>query len=112
MEDIDAFGRELRWRHIGRMTMSWMGMQSNQRLEEYLRRRLPVTRFEDLQVPLAVVACDLKTGTPVVMRDKGDVPFAIRASCTIPGRYVPVADEQGCVNGRQENWNRDVIRRE
>ena len=29
------------------------------------------------------------------MRDRGDVPFAIRASCAIPGWYVPVTDEQG-----------------
>jgi NTE family protein len=30
-----------------------------------------------------------------VLRDQGDVPFAIRASCTIPGWYVPVTDEEG-----------------
>src|SRR5688500_19678195 len=29
------------------------------------------------------------------MRDKGDVPSAIRASCAIPGWYVPVPDEEG-----------------
>jgi len=29
------------------------------------------------------------------MRDKGDVALAIRASCTIPGWYVPVADSEG-----------------
>ena len=29
------------------------------------------------------------------MRDEGDVPFAIRASCAIPGWYVPVMDGQG-----------------
>ena len=29
------------------------------------------------------------------MKDRGDVPFAIRASCTIPGWYVPVIDDQG-----------------
>lgn len=29
------------------------------------------------------------------MQGKGDVPFAIRASCAIPGWYVPVIDEQG-----------------
>ncbi len=95
VEEIAAFGRDLRWRHVGRMTMSRLGMQSNERLERYLRQRLPVTRFADLQVPLAVVATDLKTGTAVVMRDQGDVPFAIRASCTIPGWYVPVTDEYG-----------------
>jgi NTE family protein len=29
------------------------------------------------------------------MRDHGDVPFAIRASCAIPGWYVPVVDQEG-----------------
>jgi NTE family protein len=77
------------------MTMSRLGVQSNERLEQYLRERLPATRFEDLQIPFAAVATDLKTGTAVILRDKGDVPFAIRASCAIPGWYVPVADEHG-----------------
>lgn len=95
VEEIAEFGRSLRWRDIGRMTMSRLGVQSNERLEQYLRARLPVTRFEDLKIPLAAVATDLKTGTPVIFRDHGDVPFAIRASCAIPGWYVPVADEEG-----------------
>lgn len=95
VEEIAEFGRSLRWRDVGRMTMSRLGVQSNERLEEYLRARLPVTSFEDLPIPFATVATDLKTGTPVVMRDKGDVPFAIRASCAIPGWYVPVPDEEG-----------------
>src|SRR6266567_1808964 len=44
---IEAIGRSLRWRDIGRMTMSRLGIQSNERLEQYLRVRLPVTRFEE-----------------------------------------------------------------
>ena len=95
IDEIAEFGRSLRWRDIGRMTMSRLGVQSNERLEQYLRERLPVTRFEDLKLPLAAVATDLKTGSAVVLRDRGDVPFAIRASCAIPGWYVPVADEEG-----------------
>jgi NTE family protein len=95
VEEIAQFGRSLRWRDIGRMTMSRLGVQSNERLEEYLRARLPATRFEDLQIPFAAVATDLKTGTAVVLRDRGDVPFAIRASCAIPGWYVPVVDDEG-----------------
>jgi len=97
LDDIEEFGRKLRWRDIGRVTMSRLGIQSNERLEQYLRARLPVCRFEDLQMPFAAVATELKTGAAVVMRDHGDVPFAIRASCAIPGWYVPVTDE----NGRQ-----------
>lgn len=95
ISEIDDIGRKMRWRDVGRMTMSRLGVKSNERLEQYLRQRLPVTRFEDLPIPLAVVATDLHSGTAVVMRDRGDIPFAIRASCTIPGWYVPVTDEQG-----------------
>ena len=65
--------------------MSRLGVQSNERLEQYLRARMPVTKFEELQMPFAAVATELKTGAAVVMRDQGDVPFAIRASCAIPG---------------------------
>jgi len=95
LDEIENIGLNLRWRDIGRVTMSRLGVQSNDRLEAYLRSRLPVTRFEELPIPLAVVATDLDSGTPVVMRDHGDVAFAIRASCAIPGWYVPVPDEEG-----------------
>ena len=95
VEEIVDFGRKLRWRDIGRMTMSRLGVQSNERLEQYLRSRLPITKFEDMPIPFAAVATDLKTGQAVVMKGEGDVPFAIRASCTIPGWYVPVMDEEG-----------------
>lgn len=95
IDEIAELGRKLRWRHIGRLTMSHLGIKSNKRLEDYMRARLPITKFEDLPIPFAAVATDLQTNASVVMKDHGDVPFAIRASCTIPGWYVPVIDEQG-----------------
>ena len=95
IDEIEDLGRRMRWRDIGRMTMSRLGVQSNERLEQYLRARLPITKFEDLPIPFAAVATELKTGKAVILRDRGDVPFAIRASCTIPGWYVPVIDEEG-----------------
>lgn len=95
IDELVEFGRSLRWRDIGRVTMSRLGIQSNERLEQYLRSRLPITKFEELPIPFAAVATDLKTGTPVVLQGEGDVPFAIRASCTIPGWYVPVLDQEG-----------------
>ncbi|HEU4795440.1 MAG TPA: patatin-like phospholipase family protein [Pyrinomonadaceae bacterium] len=95
LDQIEDLGRKMRWRDIGRMTMSRLGVQSNDRLEQYLRERLPITRFEDLPIPFAAVATDLKTGAAVILKEKGDIPFAIRASCAIPGWYVPVIDEEG-----------------
>lgn len=95
VEELEEIGRNLRWRDFGRMTLSRLGVQSSARMEEYIRARFPVTRFEELRIPFAAVATDLTTGAAVVMRDEGDVAFAIRASCALPGWYVPVVDAQG-----------------
>ncbi len=95
LSEMETIGRSLRWRDVGRMTMSRMGFQSNERLEQYLRGLLPVTCFEELPIPFAAVATDLQSGKAVIMRDEGDLPFAIRASCAIPGWYIPVMDDQG-----------------
>jgi NTE family protein len=95
ISEMEEISLSMRWRDVGRATVSRFGAQSNARMEEYLRTRLKVTRFEDLPIPFAAVATDLKSGNAVVMRDEGDVPFAIRASCAVPGWYVPVIDSQG-----------------
>lgn len=93
--EIEKIGRSLRWRDLGRMTVSRLGVQSNAVLEQYVRDRFPVSRFEELPTPFAAVATDLRTGAAVVMRDEGDIGFAVRASCAIPGWYIPVTDAKG-----------------
>ena len=95
VEEVEKIGRTLRWRDLGRMTLSRLGAQTNAPTEEFVRARYPVTRFEEMPVPFAAVATDLQTGAAVVMRDEGDVAFAVRASCALPGWYVPVTDPEG-----------------
>jgi NTE family protein len=95
LDEIEEIGRSLRWRDMGRTTLSRLGVQSNARMEDYIRACFPVTRFEELRIPFAAVATDLRAGSAVVMSGEGDVAFAIRASCTIPGWYVPVTDDKG-----------------
>jgi NTE family protein len=92
---LEELARSFRWRHMGRMAFSRLGLQSNVRMERFLRDRLPVTRFEELKIPFAALVTDLHRGTPVVMRDTGDLPFAIRASNCLPALYVPVRDSNG-----------------
>src|SRR5689334_14666771 len=58
LDEIAAFGRTMRWRDVGRVTVSRLGIQSNERLEQYLRARLPITRFEELRIPFAAVATE------------------------------------------------------
>ena len=38
---------------------------------------------------------DLQKGESLVFRDRGDLPFAIRASCCVPALYKPVRDPEG-----------------
>jgi len=80
---------------MGRLAYSRLGLQSNKRMEKFLRARLPVTRFEDLRIPFAAMVTDLRAGNLVVMRDTGDVPFAIRASNCLPVLYAPIEDSAG-----------------
>lgn len=95
LSEIEEMSRRLRWRDMGRMTLSRLGVQSNARMQELINSHFPRRRFEDLPVPFAAVATDLRTGEPVVLSGEGDVGLAIRASCAIPGWYVPVTDAQG-----------------
>ncbi len=93
--ELEEIGKSLRWRDMGRMALSRLGVQNNARMEEFVRARFPVTRFEQLRIPFAAVATDLHTGAAVVLSEEGDVAFAVRASCALPGWYVPVVDAQG-----------------
>ncbi|HKO35802.1 MAG TPA: patatin-like phospholipase family protein [Pyrinomonadaceae bacterium] len=92
---LEELAKRFRWRHMGRPSFSRLGLQSNKRMETFLRAILPVTRFEHLKIPFAALAMDLHRGSAVVLRDEGDVPFAIRASTCIPAFYVPVRDPDG-----------------
>jgi NTE family protein len=95
LAEIEKLCRTLRWRQLGRMTLSRLGVQSSARMEELIRSHFPTTRFEEMYIPFAAVATDLHSGSAIVMSGEGDVAFAIRASCCIPGWYVPVTDEKG-----------------
>src|SRR6266487_3729195 len=95
IEQLEEMARTFRWRHMGRLAYSRLGLQSNKRMETFLRARLPVTRFEDLKIPFAAMVTDLRNGTLIVMRDTGDVPFAIRASNCLPVLYAPIEDTEG-----------------
>src|SRR5882762_8087216 len=92
--ELEALARKFRWRHMSRLSFSRMGLQSNAPMGKFLHASLPVTRFEELRIPFAALATDLQTGTAVVMRDTGDLTFAIRASNCLPAFYIPVRDPE------------------
>ena len=95
IDRLEEMAGAFRWRHTSRLSFSRLGLQSNAHMEKFLRRHLPVTRFEDLKIPFAAMVTDLQKGESIVFRDTGDLPFAIRASCCVPALYTPVRDREG-----------------
>lgn len=88
--------RTIRFRDIARWRVSRLGLASNQRLGDLIRRVFDSRQFEDLRIPLAVVATDLASGEPVVFT-QGDLVDAIRASCAFPGLFEPVEIGTRCL---------------
>src|SRR5580700_4157342 len=93
---IIATCRTLRFRDIARWRVSRLGLASNHRLGELIERVFESRQFEELRIPLAVVATDLTSGEPVVFT-QGNLSEAIRASCAFPGLFEPVQIGTRCL---------------
>jgi NTE family protein len=96
LERIIEACRTLRFRDIARWRVSRLGLANNQRLGALIERVLGSRQFEDLQIPLAVIATDLSSGEPVVFT-QGNLVDAIRASCAFPGLFEPVEIGTRCL---------------
>ena len=96
LERIIETCRTLRFRDIARWRVSRLGLASNHRLAALMDRVFGSRQFEDLKIPLAVVATDLSTGEPVAFTS-GNLVDAIRASCAFPGLFEPVEIGTRCL---------------
>jgi NTE family protein len=94
---IEEIALSMKLRDVARWTISRHGLAGSDRMISFLGRLLKATRFEDMKLPLAVVATDLNAGKPVIFEGKGDVILPIRASCSYPGLYMPIRDGRRCL---------------
>lgn len=88
--------REIRFRDFAKWRVSRFGLASNERLGALVQRFFDSTQFEDLKLPVGIVATDLGTGDPVVFK-QGGIADAIRASCAFPGLFEPVQIGTRCL---------------
>jgi NTE family protein len=93
---ILATCRDLKFRDIARWRVSRLGLASNHRLSDLMDRVFAARTFEQLRIPMAVVATDLATFDPVVFT-QGPLVDAIRASCAFPGLFEPVEIGTRCL---------------
>jgi NTE family protein len=94
-DEIAQAGCSMRFGDVGRWSLRRLGLFGSQRMTRFLERLLKTYRFEEMRVPLGVVATDLATGESVPFAGTGIVFDPIRASCSYPGLFQPV-----CLHGR------------
>lgn len=93
VDEIIQIGKQVSWFAVAGFSYSPKGFLSNAAMKPFIEKNFPVSRFEDCRIPFTAVACDLEKGEEVWLKETGDLSHAIRASCAIPGVFVPVADE-------------------
>lgn len=86
---IIAKCREIRFRDFAKWRVSRFGLASNERLGALVQRFFDSKQFDDLKIPIGIVATDLGTGDPVLFKE-GSISDAVRASCAFPGLFEPV----------------------
>jgi NTE family protein len=80
-------------------TASKRGMFAGEALQKLVNEYCRGAKLEQLKLPYAAIATNLKSGDSVMLR-VGDAGMAVRASCSIPGVFVPaVMDGQELVDG-------------
>jgi NTE family protein len=88
--EIAKAGTAMRFTDVARWTIDRMGFAGSDRMQRFLHKLLKCYTFEQMRIPLGIVATDVVTGEAVIFRDRGDVVLPIRASCSYPGLFQPV----------------------
>ena len=103
-EQMFALAQRTTWRDLVHVTLPRVGLVNADPMQALLNDLLGQRSIENLPLPFAAVACDLMTGKEVIIT-KGNIALAVRASCSIPGIFVPVPHgdhllvDGGLVNG-------------
>ena len=91
IEEMTSVARNLRWSSFARWQFPRLGFANNERFEHLLSKVLRCRTFEQLRIPLAIVAADILSGEAVIFRE-GDLMLPLRASCSFPGLFAPIDD--------------------
>jgi NTE family protein len=65
------------------------GFIKGEKFQKYMKSHLQISRFEELKIPLKIVATDYWKKEAVVF-EKGDLIQPIKASYSLPGLFTPV----------------------
>lgn len=78
----------INWKNLSDFVISKIGLLEGRDLEKVIGKSINWKTFEDLKIPLAIVATDVENSEEVVYTS-GNLVKIIRASCSIPGVFIP-----------------------
>jgi NTE family protein len=107
--NLDALSRlmspnsELTLRDLLKIDIANGGLFDSSGFLDFLAGKIDARSFEDLAIPLEIVATDYWSGDAIVFKE-GDLFKAIKASMAVPGLFSPVSlDDQLLVDGGMSN---------
>jgi NTE family protein len=86
---LESTATTMSWRKLVSIKLTRLGFVSSGAIEDFVRDMIGDITFEQLKIPMTIVAANLVTGEKREF-DRGSVPIAVRASCSIPQIYLPV----------------------
>jgi NTE family protein len=89
-EKLEEIAKTTELRSLIDFTTPKTGLIAGKIIESYIRDMLKDKCFEDLDIPLSVIATELNSGETVIF-NHGELAKAVRASISIPGIFEPVA---------------------
>src|SRR3989338_5082296 len=85
---MEAGAKRLGWVRLLKVTFPLRGAFSSRKLERYVIKNIGNKSFEELNIPISIVATDLMEGEKDVI-NSGPVAPAVAASASMPGFFEP-----------------------
>src|SRR3989338_7357965 len=90
IEEMIEAAHELWWGDFARFIVHLHGPIASQAVEDFIIKKIGKIHFNQLKIPLWIIAADLLSGEEIVLKE-GEVAKAVSASTAFAGVYTPVA---------------------
>jgi len=94
IKQIEEIALSTNWRQVLSLIDPSLrqGLISGEKIKKFIENHIGKIKFQDLKIPLSVIATDLKTGETISI-SQGEMASAIRASISFPLVFKPVERE-------------------
>jgi len=92
VKEIERLALNIEWKDLYTIAISKLGILTNEKISSFLKKNIGDKNFDQLKIPLFVVATDIKNGNKVVL-NKGSVSKSVMASTCVPGIFIPIRIE-------------------